>query len=133
MAMVPQGQSLHALQQAIDGVGVGVDHLKVLDVGLGVNWVGHSGPPLQLSPLGEGQGLLSQAQGIQDNSPECMVRCWAGSPVAAAPNGGGSPRAVEGWDQLSHTHTTGASSPGWKGCSLPLRQRSGFSLIVFLF
>lgn len=42
-----------------------------------------------------------------------------GSPVAAAPNVGGSPRAVKGWDQPSHTHTTGASSPGWGGCSPP--------------
>lgn len=42
MDMVPQDQFLHALQQVIDGV----ENLKAPEVGLGDNWVGHSGPPL---------------------------------------------------------------------------------------
>lgn len=33
--MVSQDQSLHALWQVIDGVGVGMGQLKSLDVGLG--------------------------------------------------------------------------------------------------
>lgn len=35
--LVPQGQYLHALQQVMDGVDVGVDLLETLDVGLGAS------------------------------------------------------------------------------------------------
>lgn len=85
---IPQSQSLHAPQQAIDGLDVGLEHLKALDVGLGGNWVGHSGPPLRLSALGESQSQLSRNQDVRGNSPECMVRYGAWLSCCSSPQWG---------------------------------------------
>lgn len=49
VAMVPEDQSLHVLQQAIHGIDVGVGQLKTLDVGLGVAEL-VNGPLLGLPP-----------------------------------------------------------------------------------
>lgn len=102
--IVPQDQSLHALQQDIDGLGVKVDQPKALGVDQSGSWAGHSGP-LRLSPSVKGQTQLFYVHAI--SSPKPMVRVGSSFPW-----GSGSavllqcleivrdrfPRDRQGWD-----------------------------------
>lgn len=52
-ALVLWDKLLHTLQQLIDGIDVGVDQLKTLDLSLGGSWVGQPGSLSQVSPVFE--------------------------------------------------------------------------------
>ena len=54
-ALVLQDQLIYIFQQVIDGVDACMDQLKVLDVDLGSNLVGQSGPLLGLPSSREGR------------------------------------------------------------------------------
>lgn len=91
--MVQQDKSLRLLQQVTEGIDVGVCQLKALEVNLGANLVGQSGPLPEMYPSGEGQNQLSAGM-VRGGTRSPTIRASSLIVVVHGGEGGSSPMST---------------------------------------